>query len=104
MKMLGVIIYNIDLGYRLPFIEMLYNKMKVNVLAIGYRGYGYSEGIPTEEGLMLDGEATVNYAFTHLADEINTEDVYILGRSLGGAVGIHATNHLNPKVEFSNLD
>jgi pimeloyl-ACP methyl ester carboxylesterase len=100
MKMQEVIIFYIDLGYRLPFIDMLYSKLKVNVLAVGYRGYGYSEGIPSEEGLMLDGEAVVEYAFSHLADEINIDDVYILGRSLGGAVGIHTTNQLNPKVNI----
>ncbi len=102
--MLEVFIDNIDLGYRLPFIDMLYSKLKVNVLAVGYRGYGYSEGIPSEEGLMIDGEAIIEYAFTHLADEINIDDLYILGRSLGGAVGIHVTSKLNPKVTQTNLD
>ncbi len=80
---------------------MLYKKLKVNVLAVGYRGYGYSEGIPSEQGLMLDGEAITEYAFKHLSDDINIDDVYIMGRSLGGAVGIHVINKLNPKVRLS---
>jgi hypothetical protein len=72
--------------------------MKVNVLVVGYRGYGYSEGFPTEEGLMLDSETIIDYAFTELADMINIDDVYIFGRSLGGAVSIYICEKLAPKV------
>ena len=43
----------------LPFMNKLYLKLKVNILVVGYRGYGYSEGFPTEEGLMLDGEVNI---------------------------------------------
>ena len=45
-----------NIGMRIPFMNKLYLKLKVNILIVGYRGYGYSEGSPTEEGLMLDGE------------------------------------------------
>jgi pimeloyl-ACP methyl ester carboxylesterase len=72
--------------------------LKVNVLVVGYRGYGYSEGYPTEEGLMLDSEAIIDYAFNDLADMINVDDVYIFGRSLGGAVSIYIVDKLSPKV------
>ena len=30
---------------------------EVNVVIVGYRGYGHSEGIPSEEGLEIDAEA-----------------------------------------------
>lgn len=45
-----------NIGMRIPFMKRLYQNVKVNILIVGYRGYGYSEGYPTEEGLMLDGE------------------------------------------------
>jgi len=48
-----------NIGMRIPFIKKLYNKLRVNILIVGYRGYGYSEGIPSEEGLMLDGEVNI---------------------------------------------
>ena len=98
MKMQEVIIYKLDLGFRLPFTELLYKHLKVNIIVVGYRGYGYSQGTPSEEGIMLDAEAVINYVFNDLADEINTEDVYIFGRSLGGAVGIYIVEKINPKV------
>jgi fermentation-respiration switch protein FrsA (DUF1100 family) len=35
----------------------MYQELEVNVLIVGYRGYGHSEGTPSEEGLALDAEA-----------------------------------------------
>jgi pimeloyl-ACP methyl ester carboxylesterase len=87
-----------NLGFRLPFAKLLFARLKVNILVVGYRGYGYSEGLPTEEGLMLDSEAVIEYAFNDLSDMINVDDVYIFGRSLGGAVSIYIVEKLAPKV------
>jgi alpha-beta hydrolase superfamily lysophospholipase len=70
------------------------------VLAMSYRGYGYSEGTPTEKGLMLDSEAIVRYTFEKIREDINVNDVYIFGRSLGGAVGIYVTDKMKPKVIY----
>lgn len=49
--------------------------------------YSDSTGKPTENGLMLDGEAVVNHAFKR--NDIDTDRIYIHGRSLGGAVSIY---------------
>jgi len=54
---------------------------------VGYRGYGHSEGTPNEEGLKLDAEAVLDWALDH--PDINKNKIFIFGRSLGGAVGIH---------------
>jgi len=37
-----------NIGLRLDYFEILYKKVGVNVLAFGYRGYGRSEGVPSE--------------------------------------------------------
>ena len=37
--------------------EVLYFELEVNILIVGYRGYGHSEGTPSEAGLELDAEA-----------------------------------------------
>lgn len=56
------------------------------VLAVDYRGYGKSEGVPSEAGLYLDAEAV--YA---RAAELgySPERVVIFGRSLGGGVATY---------------
>lgn len=47
---------------------------------------------------MQDAEAIVSHTFTALKDKINTNDVFILGRSLGGAVATYVINHLKPNI------
>jgi pimeloyl-ACP methyl ester carboxylesterase len=51
-------------------------------LAIDYRGYGKSRGVPTEEGLYTDAKA----AYSFLLESYKPEQIYIFGRSLGTGV------------------
>ena len=59
---------------------------KFNVLMYDYRGYGRSEGTPTEEGVYEDGRAFFDYALT--LPEVNPQRVILWGTSLGGAVAV----------------
>ncbi|KAB8290560.1 hypothetical protein EYC80_010985 [Monilinia laxa] len=51
---------------------------------IDYRGFGRSTGFPTEEGLITDGIAAVNWA-TKVA-KVPSSRIVVLGQSLGTAV------------------
>ena len=73
-----------NIGSRLPNIEILVKRLYTNVLILAYRGYGNSEGTPSEEGLKLDAEATLEYALEN--ENINNDRIFVFGRSLGGAV------------------
>jgi fermentation-respiration switch protein FrsA (DUF1100 family) len=75
-----------NIGNRLQVIDMLYFELEVNVLIVGYRGYGHSEGSPSETGLELDADAIFKFAINH--KEINDQMIFTIGRSLGGAVSI----------------
>ncbi|MBW7471118.1 alpha/beta hydrolase [Marinobacter sp. M216] len=57
-----------------------------NVFAIDYRGYGKSTGAPDIEGALHDVETGMRW----LAAKPETQDtpVFLLGQSLGGALGI----------------
>jgi len=68
-----------------PFFEEL-SKLGFNVLAYDYRGYGTSEGKPTENNAYQDIEAAYNYLVNE--QNIAPEKIIIHGRSLGGAVSI----------------
>lgn len=59
------------------------NKFNANVLAIDYRGYGDSQGTPSEEGLKKDARAAWNWVTERGA---HPQDVLIVGHSLGTAV------------------
>jgi len=40
-----------NIGNRLPNLKYLFERNRVNIVIVGYRGYGYSEGSPSESGL-----------------------------------------------------
>lgn len=63
------------------------------VLMYDYRGYGKSEGSPTEKGLYRDIEAVINVL--RFDKEYNEENIYLYGRSLGGAVAAYAATKFN---------
>ena len=67
------------------------HRIKLNVLAFDYRGYGRSEGTPTESGVFLDAQA----AYDELVGSIGEreERILIFGHSLGGAVAIDCALH-----------
>lgn len=72
-----------------PFLQM-----GCSVLLFDYRGYGHSEGKPSEEGLYLDGEAVWQWVEQRAAAAGKT--AVILGKSLGSAVAIHVAAHTPP--------
>lgn len=69
-------------------------KLRVEVFIIDYRGYGRSEGRPSEKGLYLDAFA----AWDHLIGQrsIRPDRTIIFGKSLGGAVAIDLATHVEP--------
>jgi fermentation-respiration switch protein FrsA (DUF1100 family) len=71
---------------------MLYFELEVNVLIVGYRGYGHSEGVPDEQGIALDAEAIYEWLFN--CKVINNKRVFFMGKSLGGAVAIQLSEKL----------
>jgi hypothetical protein len=57
---------------------------KFNVLMYDYRGYGRSDGTPSEEGIYKDGRAFFDYVLT--LPEVNPQKIILWGTSLGGVV------------------
>lgn len=72
----------------------LYHQLGLSVLAFDYRGYGQSEGVPSEQGTYLDAAA----AWEHLvrARGVPAERILVLGRSLGGAVAAQLASTCRP--------
>lgn len=46
-----------------------------------YRGYGFSHGSPSEEGLYMDAQAGIEYLAGR--SDINCNEIIVFGRSLG---------------------
>lgn len=50
-----------NIGLRLDWFELMYNRLEVNIVAFAYRGYSRSEGTPDEPGLIMDAEAMIDF-------------------------------------------
>jgi hypothetical protein len=75
-----------NISHRLDTLA-LFHRLGLSTLIFDYRGYGRSEGMPSEQGTYLDAEA----AWRHLVDEmgIAPHNIVLFGRSLGGVVAAH---------------
>ncbi|MBP0013076.1 MAG: alpha/beta hydrolase [Roseofilum sp. SBFL] len=74
-----------DLGMIQPVLEHL-NQLGFSVFAYDYRGYGTSEGKPTERGAYQD----IRAAYTYLTEtlKIPPSQIVLYGRSVGGGPSI----------------
>lgn len=69
--------------FRVQHCSTYASRFGANVIAIDYRGYGDSQGTPSEKGLISDARAAWDWAVGHGA---KAEDVLLVGMSLGTGV------------------
>ncbi|XP_063632798.1 protein ABHD13 [Cydia splendana] len=81
-----------NMGQRLSNVSGFYHKLKINIMMVEYRGYGLSEGTPSEIGLYVDAQSALDYIM-HRTD-IDRSKIVLFGRSLGGAVAIDLASRL----------
>ncbi len=63
----------------------VFNQRGLNLLAVDYRGYGKSEGIPGVETMLADSHAILRYTRAWLREKRFDGPLVIMGRSLGSA-------------------
>jgi fermentation-respiration switch protein FrsA (DUF1100 family) len=79
-----------NIANRVPTYEFLHST-PANVFALEYRGYGHSEGTPSEAGINRDAEAAYEYLVT--AKSIQPKTIISFGQSLGTAVASYLAAH-----------
>jgi len=79
-----------NISHRLDKVR-LFHSLGLNVFIIDYRGYGKSQGVPSEKGIYKDALA----AFDYLAkrDDIDTARIVGYGESMGGVAVIDLALH-----------
>jgi len=85
-----------NIGHRLPGLYELYHQIDCNIFIIDYRGYGNSSGSPSEAGLVLDAKAGLEYLYERA--DVDSKNIIVFGRSLGGAVAISLVAKYQEKV------
>jgi fermentation-respiration switch protein FrsA (DUF1100 family) len=74
------IAFNADLAARLR------DSLQASVFLFDYRGYGRSEGRPSEAGCIADGRAAQHWLAARMG--IQPNEVVVMGRSLGAGVAV----------------
>ncbi|XP_076908838.1 alpha/beta hydrolase domain-containing protein WAV2-like isoform X1 [Bidens hawaiensis] len=85
-----------NIAHRLEMVRIMLQNLHCNVFMLSYRGYGASDGYPSQQGIIKDAQA----ALDHLSQrtDIDTSQIIVFGRSLGGAVGTVVAKNNPDKV------
>lgn len=79
-----------NISHRLEKLR-IFHDLGLNVLLYDYRGYGKSEGAPSEAGLYTDAQAA--YDFLVNEKKVPPQQIISYGESLGGSVAAHLTRN-----------
>ena len=82
-----------NMSHRLDKVR-LFHEMGFAVLIFDYRGYGASEGKPTEVGTYADMAAAVDHVLT--VRRVPASRLALYGESLGGAVAVEEATRRTP--------
>ena len=74
------------------------HRLRLGILLFDYRGYGQSEGTPSEEGTHRDAEAAWNYLVQEAG--LAPDQIAIIGRSLGGPIAARLARDKTPAALF----
>lgn len=84
-----------NISYYLDTLPV-FNRLGLTTFIIDYRGYGISEGHPSEEGTYLDAEAAWDYLVSQR--KVPPNRIIIMGRSLGGAIAAWLASRHTPAI------
>ncbi len=83
-----------NIAYTLDSIN-IFNELGFNCLIFDYRGYGTSQGKPTEEGTYIDAQTAYDWLIKE--KKLKPEDIIIFGWSLGGSIAAHLASNVEAK-------
>ncbi|CAN4084667.1 unnamed protein product [Withania somnifera] len=85
-----------NIAHRLEMVRVMLQRLQCNVFMLSYRGYGASDGYPSQSGIIKDAQAALDHLVQRT--DIDTSRIVVFGRSLGGAVGSVLTKNNPNKV------
>jgi len=87
-----------NISHRIEIIK-IFNRLNLNVFIFDYRGYGRSQGRPTEVGLYRDAQGAYNHLLSR--KNINKDTIVIYGKSIGANVAIDLASKVKAAVLIS---
>jgi uncharacterized protein len=83
-----------NIAYTLDSIN-IFNELGLNCFVFDYRGYGGSQGEPTEEGTYIDAQTA--YEWLIKEKKLSPENIIIFGWSIGGSIAAHLASNVEAK-------
>jgi fermentation-respiration switch protein FrsA (DUF1100 family) len=83
-----------NISYALDSINIFY-ELGLNCLIFDYRGYGHSQGEPTEEGTYIDAQAAYDWLINE--KKLKPSEIIICGKSIGGCIAAHLSSNAEAK-------
>jgi fermentation-respiration switch protein FrsA (DUF1100 family) len=83
-----------NIGHRAHNLRQFHDALGINVFLFDYRGYGLSDGEPSEAGLMKDAEAA--WRLLGARPDVDPGGIILFGRSLGAAVAAELGVRVKP--------
>ncbi len=95
-----------NITHRAHVLEALTRQVGVSVLIFDYRGYGRSEGRPSEQGVLADARAARDWLAKR--ENLSPNEIVLMGESIGGAIativaGADGAKALILESTFNNL-
>lgn len=84
-----------NISHRLEKIAFWHN-LGLNIFIFDYRGYGQSQGKPSENGLYQDARAA--YDYLQRERKLAEQEIIFFGESLGGAVAVDLATKTRPSA------
>jgi len=83
-----------NIAYALDSIYIFY-ELGFNCLIFDYRGYGHSQGEPTEEGTYLDAQGAYDWLIK--VKKLKPDNIILCGKSLGASIAAHLAANVSIK-------
>ncbi len=83
-----------NIAYTLDSIN-IFNELNLNCFVFDYRGYGHSQGKPTEEGTYIDAQTAYNWLKNE--KKVKPADIIIFGWSIGGSIAAHLAGNVEAR-------
>jgi fermentation-respiration switch protein FrsA (DUF1100 family) len=83
-----------NISHRVDEIAQIHHRLGVNLFIFDYRGYGKSEGVPSERSTYRDARTAL--AYLQERPDVNPEKIIYFGQSLGAAVAVELAAHQPP--------
>ncbi len=82
-----------NISHRLEMLDIIH-RLGLSCLIIDYRGFGQSQGSPSEQGVYLDAEAAWDWLVA--SKGLRSQEIISWGRSLGGPVAARLARNKDP--------